>query len=332
MESNNFKALEIKEKEDGTYERNIVTKAISDLPEGDLLIRVKYSSFNYKDALSAIGNKGVTKNYPHTPGIDACGIVEKSSSDLLKVGDQVIVTGHDLGMNTPGGFGEYISVPADWAVILPKNLTLKESMVYGTAGFTAALSVYNLLSSGLKPSDGDILVTGATGGVGTTAISILGKLGYDVIAATGKVDEKPYLQSIGAKDIINRDEIDDQSGRPMLKGRWAGVVDTVAGNTLATALKTTQYGGCVTCCGNVRGHDFQASIYPFILRGIRLIGIDSVQCPMDLRKEIWEYLAKEWKYDHLNSNIKEVSLEEISDRIDLMLDGKQVGRTILKHG
>jgi putative YhdH/YhfP family quinone oxidoreductase len=331
MDSKSFKALEIRETEDGSYKSHIVSKKISDLPEGDLLIKVKYSSLNYKDALSAQGNKGVTKNYPHTPGIDAAGVVEKSLSNSFNVGDEVIVTGHDLGMNTPGGFGQYISVPADWVVHLPKSLSLKESMIYGTAGFTAALSVHKIVSSGINAEDGEILVTGATGGVGTTAISILGKLGYQVIGATGKSTEEEFLKSIGASGIIDRNEVDDQSGRPMLKGRWASVIDTVGGNTLSTALKTTQYGGCVTCCGNVRGHDFQASIYPFILKGVTLFGIDSVQCPMDLRKEIWSHLADDWKYQSLNSNIQEVSLDEIRDRIDLMLDGKQVGRTILKH-
>lgn len=327
-----FNAMEITEKETSIFERKIVTKNIADLPDGDLLIKVSYSSLNYKDALSSSGNRGVTKNYPHTPGIDAAGIVEESSSDLFKIGDEVIVTGHDLGMNTAGGFGEYIRVPADWVVALPKSLSLRESMIYGTAGFTAALSVYKIINSGVNPEDGEVLVTGATGGVGSTAISILNKLGYEVIAATGKLEEKEFLQSIGAKDIIDRKELDDASGRAMLKGRWAGVIDTVGGNTLTTAIKSTKYGGSVTCCGNVSSPEFSSSIFPFILRGVSLFGIDSVQCPMKLRKEIWSNLATAWKFDHLDENVHEVTLEMLSERIDMMLTGKHVGRTIIKHG
>ena len=289
-----------------------------------------YSSLNYKDALSATGNKGVTRSYPHTPGIDAAGIVKASRSNNFKPGDEVIVTGYDLGMNTSGGFGEYINVPADWVVPCPNSLSLKESMFYGTAGFTAALSVYKLIGSGVKPKDGEILVTGATGGVGSIAISLLKKLGYKVIAATGKIHEKELLQTIGAKDIIDRKELDDASGRAMLKSRWAGVIDTVGGNTLATALKTTKYGGSVTCCGNIASHEFSSSVYPFILRGISLFGIDSVQCPMVLRKDIWSNLATSWKID-LKSTITEVSLDQLDERINLILAGKHVGRTIINH-
>lgn len=331
MKSKIFKAMEISENEASTFERKIIDKNIDALPNGDLLIKVSYSSLNYKDALSASGNKGVTRTYPHTPGIDAAGVVEESRSPHFKVGDEVIVTGYDLGMNTAGGFGEYIRVPADWVVSLPESLSLRESMIYGTAGFTAALSVNKLIGSGVKPKNGEVLVTGATGGVGSTAVSILSKLGYEVIAATGKLNEKSFLQSIGAKDIINRKELDDASGRAMLKSRWAGVIDTVGGNTLTTAIKSTQYGGSVTCCGNVSSPEFSSSIYPFILRGVGLFGIDSVQCPMKLRKEIWSKLATVWKIDHLDENVHEVTLDQLSDSIDMMLTGKHVGRTIVKH-
>ena len=326
-----FNAMQIYEKENAVFERKIISRNTSDLPEGDVLIKVSYSSLNYKDALSSIGNKGVTRQYPHTPGIDAAGIVTESSSGLFKTGDEVIVTGYDLGMNTAGGFGEYIRVPADWVVPCPDSLSLKESMIYGTAGFTAALSVYKLIGSGVNPEDGEILVTGATGGVGCIAVPILKKLGYEVIAATGKIHEKELLQSIGAKDIIDRSELNDTSNRPMLKGRWAGVIDTVGGNTLSTALKMTKYSGSVTCCGNVSSHEFTSSIYPFILRGVSLFGIDSVQCPMDLRKDVWANLATSWKIDNINSNATEVYLEALNERIDLILAGKHVGRTIINH-
>lgn len=327
--NNNFKAMLVSETETKEFHREIVTREIKDLPEGDILINVKYSSLNYKDALSATGNPGVTRNYPHTPGIDAAGFVVESNDDNLRAGDKVLVTGYDLGMNTSGGYGEYIRVPASWVVKLPENLSLRESMIFGTAGFTAALSVYKLVNSGIKPQDGDILVTGATGGVGSTAVSILNKLGYSVIGATGKTHEKEMLLEIGAKDIVDRKEIDDDSGRALLKGRWAGVIDTVGGNILATAIKSTNYGGSVTTCGNVSSHEFSTSVYPFILRGVTLFGVDSVQCPMDTRLKIWEKLSLDWKPDNLNDNVDEVSLEGLIEKIDVILEGKNKGRTIV---
>lgn len=329
MYENSFKAMLVRKTEAGSFSRAIIVKNLNDLPDGDVLINVKYSSLNYKDALSAIGNKGVTKKYPHTPGIDAAGIVVESNNDKFSVGDSVIVTGYDLGMNTSGGFGQYIRVPSDWIVNLPNNLSLRESMIYGTAGFTAALSVYKLIKSDINPKDGDILVTGATGGVGSTAIRILSKMGYSVIAATGKLHEKDMLIGLGAKELINRQEIDDKSGLPLKKGKWAGVIDTVGGNMLATAIKSTKYGGSVTCCGNVAHHEFLTSVYPFILRGITLYGIDSVQCPMALRLKIWTLLSNEWKHNNLDGNTEEVSLEELNEKIDMIIKGKLKGRTII---
>lgn len=329
MINNTYSALLVSETEEKKFKREIVAKQIEDLPEGDVIINVKYSSLNYKDALSATGNRGVTKNYPHTPGIDAAGIVAESNNNDFKIGDKVIVTGYDLGMNTSGGYGEYIRVPAEWIIKLPENLSLRESMVYGTAGFTAALSVYKLVNSGVKPNDGPILVTGATGGVGSIAISILSKIGYNVIAATGKASEKEMLLGIGATDIIDRKEIDDDSQRALLKGRWAGVIDTVGGNMLATAIKSTNYGGVVTCCGNVASHELSTSVYPFILRGITLFGIDSVQCPMDIRLKIWDKLSSDWKLNNLNDNVDEVSLDGLSKKIDMILEGTHKGRTIV---
>lgn len=325
-----FKAMLVSETAHKEYTREILERNIDELPQGEVLINVKYSSLNYKDALSSIGNRGVTKTYPHTPGIDAAGIVETSSVDDFEPGDKVIVTGYDFGMNTSGGFAEYIRVPAKWVIKLPHLLSLKESMIYGTAGFTAALSVYKLTQSGVTPSDGEILVTGATGGVGTVAVSLLSKLGYDVIAATGKLSQTEVLVALGAKSVIHRRDIDDESGRPMIKGRWAGVIDTVGGNILSTAIKSTNYGGSVTCCGNVGGADFSTSVYPFILRGVTLFGIDSVECPMSLRKEIWEKLASEWKLYNLEDAVDEVDLEGLGDKIDAMLKGEHKGRTIVK--
>lgn len=324
-----FKALWIIEEAEETYRKSIVSKTMDDLPEGDVCIQVHYSSLNYKDALSASGNKGVTRHYPHTPGIDAAGKVVTSVDPRFSPGDQVIVTGYDLGMNTAGGYSQMIRVPGDWLLPCPEELSLKESMAMGTAGFTAALSIYQMIEAGIKPEDGEILVTGATGGVGSITVRILNKLGYKVIAATGKIEEKDHLLEIGARGIIFRDKIIDGSGRALLASRWAGVVDTVGGDILATALKSTKYGGCVTCCGNVANHDFTTSVYPFILRGIRLIGIDSVQCPMALRKALWQLLAKEWKVMPSMAMLNEVSLLELPDAIDDILQGRHVGRTIV---
>ncbi len=328
MENKTFKALVVRENEDNSFTRSIEEKHISDLVKKDVCIKVMYSSLNYKDALSATGNKGVTRNYPHTPGVDAAGIVVSSQSKLYKQGDEVIVTGYDLGMNTDGGFGEYIYVDESWVVPLPKGLSLKEAMIYGTAGFTAALSVYKLIKHGIKPDDGHILVTGATGGVGSVAVAILAKLGFHVIAATGKPEAKDTLINLGAKDIILRSELDDQTKRPLLKGKWAGVVDTVGGNMLASAIKETKYDGALTCCGLVQSPKLLTTVYPFILRGVTLYGIDSVECKNDLRLTVWNLLASTYKVNHLA--YEEIKLEEISKKIDLILKGKLVGRTVIK--
>ncbi|CZR98433.1 MULTISPECIES: YhdH/YhfP family quinone oxidoreductase [Clostridioides] len=323
-----FKSLYITE-EEGGFKRNIIEREIDSLPEGEVIIKVKFSSLNYKDALSANGNKGVTRKYPHTPGIDASGIVEYSSCDDFKIGDEVLVTGYDLGMNTSGGFSEYIRVPSSWVVRLPKDLSLKEAMDYGTAGFTAALSVYKFINS-VDKDMGDVLVTGGTGGVAVIAAKILIKLGYSVVVSTGKLEgQKDVLLNLGVKDIIHRSEVDDNSGRPLLRPRWAGVIDTVGGNTLSTAIKTTNYCGAVTTCGNAGGIEFTSSVYPFILKGVTLYGIDSVECPMNVRLKIWDLLSNEWKLDDLDDMVNVVSLEELNNSIDLIMAGKHVGRTVV---
>lgn len=329
MSIKKFKTMVVRETSDKNYVREITEKSVDELPEGDVLVQVKYSSLNYKDALSAIGSKGVTKNYPHTPGVDASGIVENSKRDDFKPGDEVIVHGYDLGVDTSGGFGQYIRVPASWIVRLPSGLTLKESMVYGTAGFTAGLSVFRIEEHGINPKSGEILVTGATGGVGSIAVAILAKIGYEVVASTGKLEEKNFLAELGAKEIISRDEARDTTGRPLLKGRWAGVVDTVGGDILATAIKSTKPNGIVTCCGNVASHELNTNVYPFILRGVSLVGIDSANCPMDLRKRVWQKIANEWKLEKLNELTSEISLEALDSNIELMLKGKQKGRVLV---
>jgi putative YhdH/YhfP family quinone oxidoreductase len=324
-----FKALIVHSTSEAHSERRIVQKYIRDLPAGDVLIQVMYSSLNYKDALSASGNRGVTRTYPHTPGIDAAGLVAESTHPAFLPGDPVLVTGYDLGMNTSGGFGQYVRVPADWVVKLPENLSLRESMIYGTAGFTASLSVQKIVDHGLSPDSGDILVTGATGGVGSLAVAILSKIGYSVTAATGKSDQNDFLRSLGAKAVLSRTDITDNSQRPLLKARWAGVVDTVGGSILATALRSTFQRAAVTCCGNVASPAFAATVYPFILRGITLYGIDSASSPMPLRQKIWHKIAGEWKISQLDLLHAEIPLEGLEPAIERMLAGGQRGRVIV---
>jgi putative YhdH/YhfP family quinone oxidoreductase len=325
----NFKAMVVTETADKKFVREVKQVSLSDLPAGELLIEVKYSSLNYKDALSATGNKGVTRNYPHTPGIDAAGVVATSSTSQFSVGEPVIVTGFDLGMNTAGGFGQYISVPAAWTVKLPRGLSLRDSMAYGTAGFTAALCLMRLFANGLAKEQGEVLVTGATGGVGSVAVGILAKLGFNVVAATGKKGEADFLTRLGAKMIITREEANDTSGRPLQKGRWAGVVDTVGGNILASALKAAKDGGLVAACGNAMSPELITTVYPFILRGVSLLGVNSVDVPMRPRIMAWQKLAGDWKIDLSGDLIEECSLEELNPKIDLILTGGIRGRVVI---
>jgi putative YhdH/YhfP family quinone oxidoreductase len=324
----NFKAMVVSETAEKTFVREIRQRALSDLPAGELIIEVKYSSLNYKDALSASGNKAVTRKYPHTPGIDAAGVVVDSTTKAVGVGEEVIVTGFDLGVNTSGGFGQFISIPSGWAVKPPQGLSLRDSMGYGTAGLTAALCVLRLMAGGLTKDSGEVLVTGATGGVGSVAVAILAKLGFNVVAATGKASEHDFLTGIGAKAIISREEANDTSGRPLQKGRWAGVVDTVGGNILATALKTAKYGGLVAACGNAMSADLNVSVFPFILRGVSLLGVDSVEIPMRARQMAWNKLAGEWRVN-LAPIVTEVSLEELNPKIDQILKGGIRGRVVV---
>ena len=325
-----FKAMVVEETDDGRYVRQISERSIDDLPEGDVLVRVRYSSLNYKDLLSATGNKGVTRHYPHTPGIDAAGVVEASTGGGFSPGDKVIVTSYDLGMNTAGGFGQYIRVPVDWVVPLPDGLTLKDAMGYGTAGFTAGMSIQRLVDHGLSPEGGSILVSGATGGVGCIAVSILAKLGYSVSAVSTKSDAAPFLKDLGAKEVVDVAEAADTSGRPLLKARWAGSVDTVGGDILATTIKSTQVGGAVTSCGNVASPELPINVFPFILRGVALYGIDSQNCPMPARKRVWEKLAGAWKVPLAGEGFKEVGLDGLDDAVEQMKARKHRGRIIVR--
>ncbi len=330
MTNNTFKALWVTETPAKTFPREIIERQINDLPAGDVLIKVCYSSLNYKDALSATGNKGVTKKYPHTPGIDAAGVVVTSTHPKFQPGEEVIVTGYDLGMNTAGAFAEYIRVPATWVVKLPNNLTLKETMIYGTAGFTAAQCVLQLQQMGLRPEQGEVLVTGATGGVGSVGVALLAKLGYPVVAATGKAQSHDFLRQLGAKEIIDRNELRDDPHRSLFKGRWAGVLDTVGGEFLASAIKSTQYRGSVACCGLVASTQLSLSIFPFILRGVNLLGIDSAQCPEGPRSQVWNLLAGEWKLECLPQLVIDTHLEEVNTvYIDQILRGEVQGRVVV---
>ncbi len=327
MEHIQFEAFIVEEQE-GSFVRNIRTRSVNDLPENDVLIKVRYSSLNYKDALSASGNKGVTKQYPHTPGIDAVGTVVRSNTDTFRKNDQVIVTSYDLGMNTAGGFGQYIRVPAAWVLKLPEAMTMKESMILGTAGLTAGMSVLRLTES-IRPAHGSVVVSGATGGVGALSVAMLAKLGYTVAAISGKAQAHDFLRQLGAGDVIVRQDFEKEQKRPILKGAFAGGIDTVGGPILENMIKSTQPMGVVTCCGNVASAQLNLTVFPFILRGITLIGIDSQNYPMTFREVVWNKLAREWKPDNLMGVSTEISFAELSANIDLMLAGKLKGRTIL---
>ena len=324
-----FRALVVSKIDEKTFTREITERKISDLPEGEVLIRVHFSSLNYKDGLSCIGNPGVTRNYPHTPGIDASGEVTESSDSRFKEGDSVIVTGYDLGMNTSGGFGEYIRVPADWVVPLPEGMTFKEASIYGVAGFTAALSVDALQKYGVNPEQGEIVVTGSTGGVGSVSVALLSLLGYTVVASTGKKEESEFLQRLGASEIISREEVNDESKKPLLRERWAGAVDTVGGTTLAALLKAAKRGGAVAATGLVASSELSTTVFPFILRGVSLLGIDSGFTPTKLRLEIWNKLAGIWKIPQLEQLTIDCTLEELDPEIDKILAGGQRGRVVV---
>jgi alcohol dehydrogenase len=329
MDDESFRAWVVTETADGRYERHWVQRHLSNLPLGDVLVRVYYSSLNYKDALSASGNKSVTRKYPHTPGIDAAGVVVESTSAAFKVGDNVIIGSAEFGANAPGGFSEYVRVPAAWLTPLPTAMTLRQSMIYGTAGITAALSLLRLQEQGLELGDGEVLVTGATGGVGSMAVALLAHLGYHVVAGTGKASAHEWLVALGAQQVLDRAVLNDTSGKALLKARWAGVVDTVGGNYLTTALKSTRYGGVVTCCGNVGGPELITTVYPFILRGVRLVGIDVANCAPALRQDLWRRLAGGWGLPDLESMSRECMPDMLTAEIDRMLQGQQTGRVIV---
>lgn len=325
-----FKALLVSE-EQGEYISRVVTRQLDDLPAGEVLIRVQWSSLNYKDAMSASGNRGITRNFPHTPGIDAAGVIEASSVAELAVGDEVIVTGYDLGMNTSGGFGQYIRVPAAWVLKRPAGLSLRDSMVLGTAGLTAALCIDKLERAGLVPGSGPVVVTGATGGVGSIAVAMLAQLGHEVVAVTGKADQVDFLKRLGANRVIDRTELQAGTNKVLLAEQWAGAVDTVGGDILFNVVKSLRYDASVACCGLTAGGQFQASVFPFILRNVNLLGVDSVEQPLVVKASMWDRLSLQWKTD-LSQLEQEITLEQLPTYIDTILAGGMVGRAVVKLG
>ena len=325
-----FPCLMVRRDEHRNVTCGVETIDLDDLPEGDVLIEVACSSLNYKDALACQGHAGVVRNFPHVPGIDLAGRVTRSSSPELHEGDPVLVTGYDLGSGHWGGYAAYARVPADWVVSLPGGLSLDEAMIYGTAGFTAAQSVSAVKRAGIGPDAGEVVVTGATGGVGSLSIAILASLGYQVTAVTGKPDQAEMLQRLGAQRILPREEVDDATDKPLLAARWAAAVDTVGGNMLATLLRSMQHRGCVAACGLVAGPQLPLTVYPFILRGVTLAGIDSAQCPRDSRLEIWQRLAGEWRVEGLDQLARSIKLADVPGEVEKMLAGKTFGRTLVR--
>ena len=318
------------EEKDGAFSTSISELELEKPADGFVQIKVSHSSLNYKDALSASGNKGVTRNYPFVPGIDAAGIISDGNSSQFAEGDEVIVTGYDMGMNTPGGFGEYVNVPAGWVVKKPTNLNSLEAMSIGTAGLTAAASVLKIYESS-KASDLPVLVSGATGGVGSIGVILMSKLGKEVSALTGKLSSVDFLKSIGADNIIMRDEYLETPSKAMERPLFSSAIDTVGGNVLSKILPQISPHGVVACCGNVAGIEVNTTVFPFILRGITLSGIDSAESPIEFKSSIWNKFADEWKLD-LSSMIKVVTKENLQQEIDLILEGGQQGRVVLKHG
>lgn len=331
MSTSTFRAFYVEEQQDGTFNQEIKELSVDELPDHDVTIKVGFSSLNYKDALSASGNKGVTRNYPHVPGIDAAGKVLKDRSGTFSEGEEVIVTGKDLGSNTFGGYGGLIKVPNDWVVKMPESLDPKLAMKYGTAGFTAMYGVKRLQREMIEPKDGKVLVTGATGGVGSLAVFFLSELGYEVIAATGKMDKADFLKSLGAAEVTDRKEITDVDSSFLLSRKWNGAIETVGGKMLDAVIRQTNHDGAVACCGNILGHKVETSIYPFILRGVSLLGIDSAICKMPMRLNIWETIAGMDHQKLPDDFARTVSLEDLKAEVESTLKGEQWGRVIVSH-
>ncbi|MFS8639825.1 MAG: oxidoreductase [Symbiobacteriaceae bacterium] len=314
-----------------TFEKGFKELTLDELPQGDVTIRVAYSSVNYKDGLASLPEGRVVRAYPMVPGIDLSGTVVASSDPRFREGDRVLVTGYDLGVTHYGGYAEYARVPADWVVPLPEGLDLRQAMILGTAGFTAALALHRLEENGLAPGRGPVLVTGASGGVGSIAVSILARRGYEVVASTGKEEAHEFLRRLGARQIVHRDEVAVAEGKPLEKQRWAAAIDSVGGVTLAHVLRTTRYGGAVASVGLTGGNQLHTTVYPFILRGVSLLGIDSAYCPMPLRMRIWQRLATDLRPVHLDELMsREIALDELPGALEDILAGRVRGRIVVR--
>jgi NADPH2:quinone reductase len=324
-----FKAYRTFE-ENGVVSSRFVDMTIDELDHGEVIIRTKYSTINYKDALSHNGAGRIMRKYPTNAGVDVAGTVESSADPRWKSGDKVIVTGYDMGVAHDGGYSERVRVPADWVVRRPESMTAFDAMTLGTAGFTAALAVMLMEHNGLTPSAGPVAVTGATGGVGSVATEILGKLGYHVVAITGKKEESDYLRSIGAKEVLLRQSLDLGNIRPLGKATWAGVVDNLGGDLLASLLSTMNVGGTVAAVGLAADIKLHTTVMPFILRGVRLLGVDSVNCPMAIRQKLWNKLAVEWRPDRVHDLVRTIDFDELPTHFDPFLKGLVRGRTVVR--
>jgi putative YhdH/YhfP family quinone oxidoreductase len=318
-------------KGEGGFSAGVQQLTLDDLPEGDVTVRVQYSSVNFKDGLACLPESPVVGIYPMVPGIDLAGTVVESSNPRFTVGQEVLAIGRALGVSQFGGYAEYARLSSDWVEPLPAGLTLREAMALGTAGFTAGLSIQRLEDNGLKPGDGPVLVTGATGGVGSVAVNMLAGLGYEVAASTGKASEHTYLKELGASKILSREEVSAQSDNPLEAELWAGAVDPVGADTTGYLLRTTRYGGSVATCGLTGGFAINTTVMPFIIRGVNLLGIDSVQCPADVRAAVWKRLGTDLKPKHLAESIaNEIGLEDIPSVTGTILAGGVKGRTIVR--
>jgi acrylyl-CoA reductase (NADPH) len=316
---------------DDTVERGPATLTAADLPEGGVTIRVRWSSINYKDALATIAKGQVARISPLVPGVDLAGEVVASDDDSIAEGAEVLVTGYDLGVSHHGGWAQYARVPSAWVVPLPAGLTARQAMALGTAGFTAGLCIHALEQRGLRPGDGPVLVLGASGGVGSTAVGALANAGYEVCAATGKHDEHDFLRGLGASEVVSRDEVTAPSDRPLEKQRWAACVDPIGGAATAYALRTMNYGGAVAVCGLTAGTALNTMVLPFILRGVGLLGIDSVAAGAEVRRTVWARLASDLRPRGLDEAIaREVDLDDIEPVLDDLIAGRAVGRTVVR--
>ncbi|MDA8412079.1 MAG: YhdH/YhfP family quinone oxidoreductase [Treponema sp.] len=302
----------------------------ADLPPGELLVEVDLSSLNYKDALAATGSPGVVRHFPHIPGIDAIGRVVESADPRFHAGERVILSGGEFGAGEWGGWTRYARPSAERALPLPHNLAPEEAAALGIAGFTAALSVRKLIAQGLRPDSGEILVTGSTGGVGCIAVALLAKLGYSVVAVTGKRDRTDWLRDLGASRVVDRSELKGLGDAPLLKSKWAGGIDTVGGEPLAVLIRSTKTGGCVTTCGLVAGAGLDLTVHPFILRGVTLCGVDSAWTPGEERAAVWKLLAGEWKPERLDRITRRVPLSALAPEIEAILAGRIAGRVVVE--